>query len=294
MSRIAPLLGLAALFLCASVPAQQGRALESLELTDGLYVLSGAGGNVGVSVGGDGVFIIDDKVQAVTEALTAALAGITGQPVRFVLNTHWHFDHTGGNEHFGEAGAVIVAHDNVRRRMSTEQLMEMMGRRVPASPQAALPVITFTDSLSFHLNGDTVHVRHVPHAHTDGDGLVWFERADVLHMGDVYFASGYPFVDLDSGGSIEGLIAAVDQGLAIAGTGTQVIPGHGPMGTASTLQEYRDMLAAITERVRELRRAGRSLEAVQGEGVTAEYDERWGGGFIDGEAFVRSVYTSLP
>ncbi|MBT8487910.1 MAG: MBL fold metallo-hydrolase, partial [Gemmatimonadetes bacterium] len=178
--------------------------IRTQQVADGVYMLMGQGGNIGVSVGDDGVFIIDDQFAPLTDKILAAIAAITDEPVRFVFNTHWHGDHTGGNENMGEAGALIVAHDNVRERMSTEQVLERIGRPVsttPASPAGALPVITFSEDVSFHINGGQLHAFHVSNAHTDGDAIVHFVSANVVHMGDTFFRDRFPFIDTASGGS---------------------------------------------------------------------------------------------
>jgi glyoxylase-like metal-dependent hydrolase (beta-lactamase superfamily II) len=210
-----------------------------------------------------------------------------------VLNTHWHGDHVGGNENLGKAGALIVAHENVRERMSTEQFLEALNQKVPASPEVALPVVTFDDSVTFHLNGDEIHAFHVPPAHTDGDSVVYFREADAVHMGDVFFQSGYPFVDLSSGGSAPGVLDAVERVLGMIGEKTRVIPGHGELTDRDGLEEYRDMLKTVIGRVSAMKAEGKSLEEVQAAKPTEELDERWGGGFIDADRFVASIYESL-
>lgn len=267
--------------------------IEVKRLTENTAALYGAGGNIGVSVGEDGVFLIDDQYAPLTDRIRAAIDELSDKPVKFVINTHWHGDHTGGNENLGKAGAIIVAHDNVRERMSTDQFMKAFDRTVPASPEAALPMVTFNDTVTFHLNGDTIDVIHVASGHTDGDSIVHFRKADVLHMGDIFFNNGYPFIDLDSGGSVQGMITAVESGLEIAGPGTKIIPGHGEVTDRAGLQTYHDMLVDVTGKVRALMEEGRSLEEIRAAGVSSEYDERWGGAFINTERFVGFIYTSL-
>lgn len=287
----------AALLAPAAAPAQ-GQDLSDVEIEtilagEGVWMLVGAGGNIGVSAGEDGVFLIDDQYAPLTDKIRTAVARINGQDVRFVLNTHWHGDHTGGNENLGEAGALIVAHDNVRERMSVDQFMERFNRNVEAAPEAALPVVTFSTDVTFHLNGDEIHAFHVPSAHTDGDSIVHFRDADVLHMGDVFFNGMYPFIDLASGGSAQGMLDAVERALELAGSGTKVIPGHGPLTDREGLGAYREMLASVIGRVEELIEAGESLEEIQAAQPTAPFDEELGGGFIGPDDFVASVHQSL-
>ena len=243
--------------------------IETVAVAEGVYMLGGRGGHIGVSVGDDGAFVIDDQYAPLTDKIVAAIGSLTDGPIPFVINTHWHGDHVGGNENMGEAGAVLVAHDNVRER-------------------------TFDAQVTFHLNGDELRVVHVPRAHTDGDAIIHFTRANVVHMGDTYFASGYPFIDLSSGGSIDGLLAAQGRALALMDADTRVIPGHGPLSTRAELREYRDMLKAVRDRVARAKEEGRTLAQVLEMRPSAEWDEEWGGGFIDPEAFVTSVYRSLP
>lgn len=267
--------------------------IEARHVSGNVHALFGRGGNIGVSAGEDGVFLIDDQFAPLTERILAALAGISDEPVKFVINTHWHGDHVGGNENLGRAGAVIVAHDNVRERMSTEQFMEAFDRTVPASPPEALPVVTFNDTVTFHLNGDTITVTHVPAGHTDGDSIVHFAQADVLHMGDILFTSGYPFIDLGSGGSVQGMIAAVERALEMAGGDTKIIPGHGELTDRAGLEAYHHMLTTIAGRVQRHMDEGASLEEIRAAGVTREFDERWSGAFIDADRFVGFVHDSF-
>jgi glyoxylase-like metal-dependent hydrolase (beta-lactamase superfamily II) len=261
-------------------------------LAPGVAVLFGAGGNIGLSYGEDGNIIVDDQFAPLTDRIAAAIATLDRDPVRFVINTHWHFDHTGGNENFGKRGAVILAHDNVRTRMSTDQDMSAIGQKVPASPKAALPVVTFSDGVTLHLNGDTLHVVHVANAHTDGDSLVHWQKANVLHMGDTFFnKTSFPFIDRDSGGSIDGLIAAVDRGLAMSNGSTRVIPGHGQVATRQDLTTYRAMLVDIRGKVAAGIAAGRTLEQIKASAPAAAYGMPEG--FIKPDQFVEFVYGSL-
>jgi glyoxylase-like metal-dependent hydrolase (beta-lactamase superfamily II) len=267
--------------------------IKVVPVAAGVWMLQGAGGNIGVSAGEDGVFLVDDQYAPLTPKILAAVKSISERPVRFVVNTHWHGDHTGGNENLGKAGAVIVAHDNVRRRMSTEQLMAAFDRTVPASPPAALPVITFADGVTFHLNGDTLSVVHLPAGHTDGDSAIFWQDADVMHAGDLFFHGNFPFIDLDSGGSIDGLIAAVETLRARAGDGTKIIPGHGALATRADLAAYGDVLRGVRAAVAALIAEGKDRAAVIAAKPTAPWDEKWGGGFIDGDRLAGTVFDSL-
>ena len=267
--------------------------IRTTKLGDTTYMMEGAGGNLGLSIGDDAVFLIDDQFAPLTEKIQAAISKLTQKPVRFVLNTHWHGDHTGGNENMGKSGAIIVAHENVRSRMGSEQFIELMKMTEKASPKGALPIVTFASSVTFHLNGDEIRVFHVPKAHTDGDAIVQFTKGDVIHMGDIYFNGMYPFIDTSSGGSIRGVIAGCDRALGIVGDSTKVIPGHGPLSNKAELKAYRDMLAAVAERIGKLVSEGRSAAEIAAANPTAEFDARWGGGFMKPPKFVEMVVIDL-
>jgi glyoxylase-like metal-dependent hydrolase (beta-lactamase superfamily II) len=287
------------LLLTVSLPALaqndfSGVEIKTTPLRGGLSMLVGAGGNIVLSSGSDGAYIVDDQYAPLSDKIRAAIAAAGDQPVRFVINTHWHGDHTGGNESFGGSGAVIVAHDNVRKRMSSEQANAFFKRTTPPSPAAALPVVTFTEQASLHFNGDQADIIHVAHAHTDGDALVYFRSANVLHMGDTYFNGLYPFIDLDSGGSIDGYIAAIDRGLALSNEETQIVPGHGPLSNRAELAKFKAMLSGFRDRIAELKKQGMTLEQTQAEKPTAAFDEKLGGAFIGPDALVTFIYRSLP
>ncbi|MGB3571354.1 MAG: MBL fold metallo-hydrolase [Phormidesmis sp.] len=267
--------------------------IETVPVTSDVYMLLGEGGNIGVSAGEDGVFLIDDQFAPLTEKILAAIATITPEPVRFLINTHWHFDHTGGNENLGNADVVIVAHDEVYTRMSTDQFIAAFQREIPASPRAALPVITFSDEATFHLNGQTIRAIHVDPAHTDGDSIIHFVEADIIHAGDTYFNQMYPFIDLSSGGSLTGMISAAETVLALAGEETKIIPGHGPLSNREELEAYRQMLVTVRLRTESAIAQGMSLEDFIASAPTAEYDETLGGGFLSTEQFLAIVYQDL-
>ncbi|HEX3063549.1 MAG TPA: MBL fold metallo-hydrolase [Usitatibacter sp.] len=292
-SFLAALAALACSAALAQEPDYSKVEIRTIPLAPRTYMLMGAGGNMGLSVGEDATFLIDDQFGPLTAKIQAAIAAVTDKPAKFILNTHWHFDHTGGNENFGGTGAVIVAHENVRRRMSTDQFIEFMKTPVPASPHAALPVVTFAQGLTFHLNGDEMRVIHVPRAHTDGDAIVHFVKSDVIHMGDVFFNGMYPFIDTSSGGTIDGMVAGCDVGLALAGDSTKIIPGHGPLGTKAELQAYRDMLAAVSARVKKLLAEGKKPDEIGQAGVTAEFDAKYGKGFLKPSDFAQMVAVNI-
>ncbi len=268
--------------------------IKTQQLDARTYLLMGVGGNIGLSVGDDAVFIIDDQYAQMAPKIQAAIAAITKKPVQFVLNTHFHVDHTGGNEAMGKAGALIVAHDNVRRRLSTDQLISFVSARQPGSPAVALPVITVAADISFYINGDEVYAFHAPKAHTDGDLIVHFRKSDIVHMGDTYFNGFYPFIDTSSGGTADGVIAAADRVLTLASDKTKIIPGHGPLSNKTELQAYRNMLADVSKRIKDLRRAGKSEDEIRAAKPAAEYDARLGGGFIKADRFVQMMMDAVP
>jgi len=292
---------LAALALTAlfSSPTLAQRDFSEVEITssdlgNGIYMLQGAGGNLAVSIGADGAFLVDDQFAPLAEKIQAKVTELGGTEIKFVFNTHWHGDHTGGNEAMSGAGALIVAHDNVYERMSTDQFMEAFNNEVKAAPEAAWPVVTFTDRVTVHRNGDHIHAIHAAHGHTDGDAMVLFENANVLHMGDLYFNGLYPFIDTGSGGSINGLIDAINKGLMLANADTKIVPGHGPLATRDDMQGYRDMLVEIRDNVAALKTDGKSLEEAVAAKPGAKYDEALGGQFIKPEQLVQFIYSSLP
>ena len=262
-------------------------------LRGGVYMLTGAGGNIGLSVGDEAAFLVDDQYAPLSAKIVAAVRTVTDKPIRFVVNTHWHGDHTGGNENIGRAGALIVAHENVRKRMSVEQFNAVFNRRTPPSPAGALPVVSFTDSVTFHVNGDDLVAYHVPPAHTDGDAVVHFTRADVVHMGDTFFNGGYPFVDVSSGGHVNGVVGVADRVLAACTPSTIIIPGHGAAADCAALKRYRDVVATVRDRVQAGIAAGRTLDELKAAKPSAEFDAVWGRGFIRPDVFVELTYRSL-
>jgi glyoxylase-like metal-dependent hydrolase (beta-lactamase superfamily II) len=269
--------------------------IKAEKVAEGLYMLTGRGGNIGLSVGKSGSFLVDDQYAPLSDKILAAVKAITPDPVRFVVNTHWHVDHTGGNENMGKAGAFVVAHENVRKRMSAEHFNAVFQRTTPPSPEGALPVVTFAEGVTFHWNGEEIRVYHVPPGHTDGDVIVHFVKADVVHMGDLFFNGlNYPFIDVSSGGRVDGVIGAADRVLAAVGDKTRIIPGHGPLATKVDLVVFRDTVKLLRDRIAKLKAEGKGKDAVIAAKPTADYDARWGQGFIKPDVFVGLVFDSLP
>ncbi|MGD1152786.1 MAG: MBL fold metallo-hydrolase [Syntrophales bacterium] len=267
--------------------------IQTEKVADNVFMLIGAGGNIGVSAGKDCVFMIDTSYAPLTNKIKAAIAQISGKPIQYVVNTHWHQDHVGGNENFVKAGATVVAHENVRKRVSTEQFVKLLNKTVPPLPESALPVITFSQDVTFHLNGNEIFIFHIERAHTDGDAIVHFKKSNVIHMGDIYFNGMYPFIDLSAGGSINGMIAAVKRILLLCDRNTKVIPGHGHLSDKAELEEYLKMLVAVRDRINREIKAGKPLDAVIASQPTRDLDQVWGKGFMKPEQFVKVVYDSL-
>jgi cyclase len=265
--------------------------VKATKVAGNIYMLQGSGGNIGVSVGDDGILIVDDQYAPLADKIRAALKGIADKKLRFILNTHWHGDHTGGNAAFGPE-APVIAHDNVRKRMSTEQRSTIFNRTTPPSPKEALPIITFNQSLTVHFNGEEIRAIHFPQGHTDGDSVIFFTASNVVHLGDDFFAGRFPFVDLDSGGSVEGLIKNIGDIIERIPAGAKLIPGHGPISTIDDLKTYHGMLQKTTEIVRQKIAAGKTLDQVKSEGLPAEW-QSWGTGFISTERWLEIIYRSL-
>lgn len=268
-------------------------AIEPTSLSDTLHMLVGEGGNIGVSIGVDGTFLIDGQYAPLSQKIIAAVKELSGDMPMYLINTHWHGDHTGGNENFGTAGSVIVAHENVRVALESEKTIALFNMHKPPSPGAALPVITFQQGMTFHLNGDTVELVHVANAHTDGDAFVHFKKANVIHAGDTFFNGLYPFIDSSSGGSIDGMIAAADVILGRSDGDTKIIPGHGPLADKAALQAYRDMLATVRATIQTMIDAGKTETEIIAAQPTAAFDAEWGGGLLAPDLWVKVVYSSM-
>jgi glyoxylase-like metal-dependent hydrolase (beta-lactamase superfamily II) len=262
--------------------------IKKTKLTESIYMLEGSGGNIGVLVGNDGIVLIDDQFAPLTEKIKAALSKITSKPVKFVINTHFHGDHAGGNENFGGQGAIIVAHDNVRKRLSVDYFFELFKETQKASPYEALPEITFADSVTFHMNGETVHVFYAKNAHTDGDIIIHFKESNIFHCGDVFVRYGFPFIDQGAGGSIDGMIKSTEMLLALTNDQSKIIPGHGALSTKKDLIDYKDMLVTVRKRIADGIKQGKTLQQI------ADSDPLKGYTVIaDKYFFVESIYKSL-
>ena len=278
----------------APVAAQQDFSkveVKAEQLAPGVAVLFGAGGNIGVSYGEDGTVLIDDQFAPLTEKIQAAVTGVGATPVKFLINTHWHGDHSGGNENFGKAGAIIMAHDNVRVRMASDQKTGF--GEVKASPKAALPVITYADGLKLHLNGEEVRVISMPPAHTDGDSIIHWTKSNVVHMGDLFFNKmSFPFVDRSSGGDVRGVIAAATKVLEMTDENTKIIPGHGAVATRAELKDYRNMVNEIVGKIEAAVKAGKTLDEVKAMKPTDGFGVN-PSGFISADRFIEMVYGTF-
>ncbi len=281
-----------------SAQAQQTADWDSVEITSqhiagNVHMIQGRGGNIGVSAGEDGVYLVDDQFAPLTERILAKVREISDGPVRFVLNTHWHGDHTGGNENLGNAGVVIVAHDNVYERMSTDQMNKIFGRTTPASPKAALPTITFNQTTTFHLNGEEIHAFRVSPSHTDGDTVVFFKSSNVIHMGDTFFNGRFPFIDTESGGRLDGVISTADLVLSMTNDATKIIPGHGPLAGREELTAYRDTLIRARNELNVLIAEGKSLEDILAARPFEDLYQSWGGSEDPPVSFITIAYYDL-
>jgi len=264
--------------------------ITTINVNNGVYMLMGQGGNIGLSVGKDGVFMIDDQFAPLSAKIKAAISKISKKPLKFVINTHWHFDHTGGNENFGKDGAIIVSHNNVRKRMSKEGFIKAFNKTIPASPKVALPIITFNDEINFYFNNEEIEVLHQENAHTDGDSIIFFKSSNVVHTGDIYFNGFYPFIDSSSEGSMNGIITSVNYILSRINDETKIIPGHGKLSNKKELISYRDTLIILRDRMQALIKEGKSIEEIIAMKPNADLDETWGKGFLNPETFLKILY----
>lgn len=284
----------ASTLLASPAAAQEDQGLTIERLSETIYVLFGGGGNIGVSAGPDGVFIIDDQFDGDGEKIRKAVATLSDMPIDYVLNTHWHWDHAGSNEFFGHAGSTIIAHDKVRSRLESGIYFSQRDMDIAPAPKEALPVITFSDSLSLHLNGEAVHMLHVTAGHTSGDGIVWFKDSNVVHMGDNFLVGIYPIVDIDDGGSLDGMITTVDTVLAFVNDETKIIPGHGPVSDKAGLETYRDLCIVLRDRITEMKGRGMSVEEMIEAGVTDGFDEAWNDWGEDWKVLsIASLYAAI-
>lgn len=282
-----------ALSLSAQERDWEQEKFTSMEVRPGLYMLSGVGGNLALSVGRDGALLVDDDMAPMVDKLQAAIAELTDQPVRFIVNTHWHFDHVGGNKELGAEGAVIAAHRRVRERMADGQYLAAFRMEIPPAESIALPIVTFDQRITFHFNDDAIEVNYMPAAHTDGDSVVYFVEANVVHTGDLYWNGLYPLVDVESGGKMLGMIDGIAVVLSRIDDKTRVIPGHGPLSNKMELMAYYDMMKTVYERVSGLKSRGKSLEETIAAKPTAEFDARWGHGLFSPEQWLQVVYEAI-
>lgn len=288
-----PIIATAALLIAASLAAQQQdfskTQIKVQHVNGSVYCLQGAGGNIGVSAGADGIVIIDDEFAPLAPKIKAALKEITDKPIKFIINTHYHGDHTGGNEVFGRE-APIIAHDNARKRLETGT--KTAGREVPPAPKVALPVVTFNDRATVHVNGEDIRAIHFPNAHTDGDVVVYFTKSNVVHMGDLFFHGTFPFIDVDNGGSVMGTIAGVDAVLKMITEDTMVIPGHGAVTSKEALSNYLDMLKGTVAIENEAIQRGMTLDEIKKNKVLVAWSHE-ASSFVTLENWEELLYNEL-
>jgi cyclase len=273
-------------------------SIKVTKVSGNIYMLEGAGGNIAASVGEDGIVIVDDEYAPLAEKIAGALKaiGVTDKPVRFVINTHYHGDHTGGNLPFANGGSTVIAQDNVRKRLETGGKAGNGGSvtmEQKAAPKGALPIITFDHDVTVHLNGEDIRALHFPAGHTDGDGIVFFPKANVVHMGDDYVRYGYPFIDVTAGGSVQGMTAACEKVAAVLPADVKVIPGHGQISNLNEVREYITMLKETTAAVQAAIKAGKPVDQMKKEKILAAWDKKYTGDFINSDVFIETLYNSL-
>ncbi len=267
--------------------------IVTTELSSSIFMLEGRGGNIAFCKGDDGLFMIDDQFTGLTDKIKEAIGTGNIGIVNFLINTHWHSDHTGGNEDWANLGSIIVAHKNVRKRLSEKQLIKFFNNEVEPSPADALPILTFSDEVIFYYNDEEIIVKHFAHAHTDGDAVIHFPNSNVVHMGDIYFSGAFPFIDISSGGSIEGVINAIEQILPTLNDSTKIIPGHGKLSNKSEMAEHLKMLKSVKAEVKSLVDKGESEDEILKENPALKFAYKWETGFIKANQFTKFVYQSL-
>ncbi len=266
--------------------------MKSTKITDNIYLMEGAGGNIGLLIGDDGVFMIDDQYKELGTKIKNAVAELTSQPINYVFNTHWHFDHAGSNETFGN-DAKIIAHDNVRKRLNEDHVITPFGWDVKALTKAGLPAITFEEGFKMYINGEEIQMIHGAAAHTDGDAFVYFKNANVIHTGDTFVRYGFPFIDAYSGGSIDGMIAVLQKIIDISNEDTVIIPGHGALSKRNDVKEVQQMLIETRKLILDAKNRGRTKEELIDSDILSAYSKKWSGNFIDTGLFIQLVYEGF-
>lgn len=262
-------------------------------ISKNIYMLSGIGGNIGVLTGEDGTFIIDDKFAPMTDTVLKSIISIGGDSPKFIINTHYHDDHTGGNENMGKKGSIIIAQYNVRKRLISGAYSETFKHKTPPYPTVALPLITYSNKLQFHINGETIDIIHTPSAHTDGDSFIHFKDSNVIHTGDLLFNGYYPNIDASAGGSMRGIIKAIDQIIAIADENSKIIPGHGPLADKKDLLVYRDMLSITYRKLLKLKNSGVSAEDAIKQKPLEQFDTEWSDGVFSTDRWIKIIYPAI-
>jgi glyoxylase-like metal-dependent hydrolase (beta-lactamase superfamily II) len=286
------------LLMAASAFAQQDFSKVEIKVTKvsgNIYMLEGAGGNIAASIGEDGIVIVDDQFAPLAEKIQAALKGVTDKPVRFIINTHYHGDHTGGNEPFSNAGSTVIAQDNVRKRLESGGTAGNGGsikmENKPA-PKAALPIITFENDVTVHLNGEDIRALHFPAGHTDGDAIIFFPKNNVVHMGDDFVRYGFPFIDVASGGSVQGMISAMEKATAMLPADVKVIPGHGALSNLDDVRAFVKMLKETSAVVQKAVDRHQTLEQMKAAKILEPW-QKFSGDFVKTDAFIETLYNSL-
>jgi len=284
---------IAGFMILATALQADDKKIIPVPVTEQIFMIAGEGGNIGFFIGADGTFLIDDQFAPLTEQIVAAIKSVGGDYPKFLINTHYHGDHTGGNEKLGQGGTLIFSHDNVRERLNTGSFIAAFNMKNASLSPDGLPVVTFSEDISFHLNGDTVHAIHVAQAHTDGDSFIHFKDANVIHAGDFFFNGFYPFIDVNHGGSLKGMIIAVDKVLSLADDNTKIIAGHGPLGDKKQLTSFRQMLQTVYERLNKLKVDGKTAQEAVAAKPLADLEDTWGNGLFKGDKWIELIYSGV-